>query len=259
MKATLKGRRLRLLDGHGNRAQAGRLKCIKSRKVQVTQKVLYAGVARLRREQPPSDGAAPQAGRPPRRGHARRAAAQRVDGRGRPGPHRLLGPPAALPDAAVGGRRLVQRRLRRGAVQRGAAAVPGDDPAGAGGRDWPCRRPRRSMRSCSPCPTRWCGRPWPGPTARTWTAVRTARAISTRSSRHWPGLLNGQVRDPSPAYVVPFLLSRSLTVSRYTSSNSWSSSSDHGPGKTLSPVAVSNASGRLRQVSASVESSEAIL
>jgi hypothetical protein len=49
---------------------------------------------------------------------------------------------------------------------------------------------------------------------------RTGRAISTRSRRLWPGSLNGQVRDPSLAYAVPFFLSRSLTVSRYSSSNS---------------------------------------
>ena len=61
------------------------------------------------------------------------------------------------------------------------------------------------------------------------------------------------------AHADPFLLSRSSTVSRYTSSNSWSSSTDHGPGKTLAPVAASNASGRLRQVAASAGSVEAIL
>ena len=66
----------------------------------LTQKVLYAGVTCLGRKQPRPDRAPPQARWPPRRGDARHPTAQRVDGCRRPRPHRLLGPPAAVPDAA---------------------------------------------------------------------------------------------------------------------------------------------------------------
>src|SRR5690348_16460684 len=50
-----------------------------------------------------ADGPPAGTRRSPGPGGAGRPAAQRVDGGRRPGPYRLLGPPAAVPDAAVGG------------------------------------------------------------------------------------------------------------------------------------------------------------